>query len=114
MKKKLLLTLAVSSLIFGSIGLVTSCEPANGEVEGNKNYEGEGEPDPTLGKNGDTYLDTLTNTTYIKVNGNWEIKSNSNHYEGSGIPNNAFGEEGDTFTDTSTGDKLMVLLLLIL
>ena len=54
MKKKLLLTLAVSSLIFGSIGLVTSCEPANGEVEGNKNYEGEGEPDPTLGKNGDT------------------------------------------------------------
>ena len=65
MKKKLLLTLAVSSLIFGSIGLVTSCEPANGEVEGNKNYEGEGEPDPTLGKNGDTYLDTLTNTTYI-------------------------------------------------
>lgn len=105
MKKKLLLTLAVSSLIFGSIGLVTACEPANDEVEGNKNYEGEGEPDPTLGKNGDTYLDTLTNTTYIKVNGNWEIKSNSNHYEGSGIPNNAFGEEGDTFTDTSTGDK---------
>ncbi len=106
MKKRMLLTLAVSSLLFGSLGVVTSCDSESiNDNNGPKNYEGEGAPSDSLGKDGDTYLDTLTNTTYIKVNGTWEVKSNSTHYEGSGIPNDAFGNDGDTFTDMSTGDK---------
>ncbi len=40
-------------------------------VTGNVEIKGEGVPNASLGKDGDTYLDTTTNRTYTKANGEW-------------------------------------------
>lgn len=103
--KKRLLVIGISSLLaLGAMSVVTSCD--NDPVQTTKEeFQGEGEPSPSLGKDGDTYLDTTTNDVYVKENGKWVKQSTSKHLSGNGIPNDASGNDGDTFTDTSTGDE---------
>ncbi len=80
-----------------------SQQPSSSESSKSVHFDGAGAPDASLGKDGDTYTDTTTNTNYTKVNGIWtKDKQESNHFEGAGKPDNSIGKDGDTYTDTTT------------
>lgn len=105
-KKTMKLVLAAVALLGGLT--LASCGGNNNDNSSetsrvSTHFQGSGEPDVSLGKDGDTYTDTKNNVSYTKVNGAWVKDSDSNHFEGVGKPDNAVGKDGDTYTDTSTG-----------
>ena len=79
--------------------------PGGGDASNPEAYSGEGVPNSALGKDGDTYTDTLTGDTYTKKDGVWvKDEKTSYAYEGIGEPPADLGVDGDTFTNTDTGD----------
>ena len=78
---------------------------------------GNTDPLPTLGQDGDSYINLLTWDLYVKENGNWVNKGNikgeqgaagstgsngSSLLTGNGAPSNTDGQNGDTYIDYST------------
>ena len=89
----------ITTNIFGSNG-------ANGSVI----FNGTGVPSPTLGNNGDYYIDTATNDLYFNTSGSWNIVGNiqgtagSVIFNGTGTPSPTLGNNGDYYIDTATND----------
>lgn len=106
MKKRIIPLLVLSSMISPAMFSCQKGGPNSSitQSEAEVHYTGQGAPDNSLGKNGDTYTDTLTNETYTKNNGVWTKDNNSHTFTGVGVPNQDMGKDGDTYTDTSTGD----------
>lgn len=71
---------------------------------------GHGEPKPSAGKNGDSYIDLDTWDYYTKVNDEWTYQSNfkgnpgSSVLTGSGAPSQNLGRVGDSYIDLDTWD----------
>lgn len=93
--------------VLASLGTASfvSCSQQNTSIVAQQ-FQGQGAPSQSLGSNGDTYTDTLTNNQYIKVNGTWVLMGNENPQEltGTGIPSKDLGNNGDFYTDTSNGN----------
>ncbi|MGC8750737.1 MAG: hypothetical protein ACP5P5_07825, partial [Hydrotalea sp.] len=80
---------------------------------------GSGAPAPTLGFNGDSYIDIVTGNVYTKNAGSWinsgatlkgttgatgpTGQTGASALSGTGVPNNSLGNNGDTYIDNSTG-----------
>ena len=82
-------------------------------VVGSVWYNGTGVPSPSLGSNGDYYLDNATGNVYYLTGGVWTITTNifgsagsngSTILNGSGVPAPTLGTNGDYYIDTATND----------
>ncbi|AVL94510.1 collagen repeat protein [Moumouvirus australiensis] len=86
---------------------------------GSQIITGTGVPSPTLGNNGDIYIDNSTNDIYQKIGDTWVLQSNltgtkgdkgdkgdigSQIFTGVGIPSPVLGVDGDIYLDDLTGD----------
>ncbi len=111
MKNKTIRILAL--LVLAGSGILQACgDKQNSSLVSNsqtsvesQSFSGQGAPSATLGKDGDTYKDLLTNETYTKVNGTWVKDQGQSSFTGVGKPDNDMGKDGDTYTDTKTGDE---------
>ncbi len=146
MKRKIALFVSALALGLCSCGTSTSYvtgpqgeqgiqgEKGNDGSDGLSLLVGEGNPDNSLGKDGDSYIDTLTFDYYSKKDGSWiklgNIKCSDgidgekgdtgetgaqgekgtdgsdglSILSGKGIPDNSLGKDGDSYIDTSTFD----------
>ena len=90
----------------------------NGE-DGNSVRTGKGVPASTLGKDGDSYIDTETFDFYVKADGKWSKEGNikgasgdagsqgedgTSIRNGKGVPADTLGNDGDCYIDLSTFD----------
>lgn len=82
-------------------------------VVGSVWYNGTGVPSPSLGSNGDYYLDNATGNVYYLTGGVWTITTNifgsagsngSTILNGSGVPAPTLGTNGDYYIDTASND----------
>ena len=120
MKKRRFLSVLALSFLVGGVLMTSACgndnppadnpgenpgENPGGDVTTPEAYSGEGAPSAALGKDGDTYTDTLTGDTYTKKGGTWvKDEKTSQAFEGVGAPAAELGKDGDTYTNTDTGD----------
>lgn len=108
-KKSLKFVLAVTALL-GGLSLASCAENGEGNSDASSavvpmRYTGAGEPSADFGKDGDTYTDTTTGSTYTKIGGAWvKDSTGSYNYTGVGTPTADLGKDGDTYTNTTTGD----------
>lgn len=73
--------------------------------DGSSFLNGEGVPASTLGKDGDTYLDTKSYDLYVKESGAWVKKGNIKGAQGEKGDTGATGAKGDTGASGSSGAK---------
>ena len=76
-------------------------------------FTGFSPPSPTLGEDGDLYLDSETGNVYLKLDGAWKSvadisgpagEDGSAWISGNGIPNIAIGTNGDFYFDKTSGN----------
>lgn len=114
MKKKFVLPIMVlsASMMLGGLAscTVNTGNSSNSNVDSTSSnvaanaYTGQGAPSNDLGKDGDTYIDTVSGKSYKKENGQWvEITASAKSLSGEGAPANTLGNDGDTYTDILTG-----------
>lgn len=110
MKKKFVLPIMVLSASM-MLGGLASCKTTIGGGNGDSTssvvaqaYTGQGAPADDLGKDGDTYIDTLTGKSYKKEGGKWvEISPTAKSLSGEGAPSDSLGNDGDKYTDILSG-----------
>ncbi|SNW62030.1 Collagen-like protein [Orpheovirus IHUMI-LCC2] len=80
---------------------------------GSRILTGNGTPSPSIGSNGDLYIDNLTGDYYQRINGIWVPQGNlegppgepgSQIFTGTGNPPPNLGVDGDLYIDSLTGD----------